>query len=242
MPQIRRILFLMVVALLLIASQQLMYFYIHWDRITELKADSSRLASLVETAMYEAAPLAMQLSKETKQHDQLRLQLPAELNAEQLEQLITKQAEAKRIKVLARTTAIYTTPFYREARIDLTLEADEKQRKQFLDLIKKQPRIITISNSKASGKKNAHYTLSVYALDSGITESPPIPRCVEMPQGLIIPHFYDRLLSYYTDYRQRCQYVSQYGQYLLDQFYLEALAEENQRLTAAIRKIRENKQ
>lgn len=238
MPQIRRILFLLAVALLLVASQQLIYFYIHWDRITELQLESSSLASLIEDAMYQAGPLEKQLSDEKKQHAQLRVKLPSELKAEQLEQLITKQAAARRIKVLARTTAIYTTPSYREARINLTIEASEKQRKQFIGRIKKQPRIITISNAKTSGKKNVHYTLSVYALDSGLHEPQPLPACTEMPKGLIIPYFYDRLLAHYTGYRQQCHYVKAYSHYYLNQLQLKALREENQRLASAIKKIR----
>lgn len=240
MPQIRRILFLLVVILLLITSQQVIYFYIHWDRITELKAESSRFVALIESAMYEAASLDKQLSKEKTQHDQLRVRLPAELNEEQLEQLITAQAAAKHIKILARTTAIYTTPFYREARLNLTIEASEKQRDQFIGHIKKLPRIVTISNTKTSGKKNAHYSLSVYALDSGLSELPLLPRCDERPMGLVIPYFHDRLTLHHNDYHQQCQYVHTYSHFYQNQLHLNALQDENQRLTLAISKIRDN--
>jgi uncharacterized protein YdcH (DUF465 family) len=229
-----RFVLILILLSIVVVAQQLMRYLVQSDELNALKAESVQFASLIEKAMNEDERTQQQLQEAEQLHQKLRKMLPTTLQQELVEQQVAGLAEKYHIKILATKTAIISRSFYREASINMTLEADEAQAEQIIKQLKSTPRLVNILTPELLGKKNVHLSISVFAVTQTPAEPFELPRCIEMPTGLVLPPLQERFSLLYADYRQRCRFVTDFGEFYLTQRRLQALQKENaqlQRLT-----------
>lgn len=230
------VLFLVLVALGIVVQQTARYLVLTQE-LTALNEESTRLALLIEKAMYEEASILQQLKQAELRYTKLRSLLPTELQEESVEQQVEQLAKKYQIKVLATKTAINSRPVYREATLDITLEATMTQANQFIKAIKSTPRIITVTTPEPLGKKNIHLTMTIYAQNPMVPEEFYLPRCIEMPGGIVLPPLQRPLEALYKDYGQHCRFVLNYGDLYLKQRRLLELQEENSQLQTLVTQL-----
>jgi hypothetical protein len=233
----RHIVLLLVLLLLGLVIQQYLHYLTLSKELSALKEESAGIAYLIERALYEEETILQQLKKAEQRHSQLRTLLPAELQENTIEQQIAQLAEELQVKVLATKTAINSRPLYREATLDITLEATATQVKQIIRALHANPRIIGVTPLEQFGKKNIHFSISIYALNLAAPEELVLPHCVEMPGGIHLPPLHERFASLYAEYSQHCRYIANYGELYLKQRQLRALQEENSQLQAIIMQL-----
>lgn len=233
----RHIMLLLVLLFLGLVIQQSLHYLALSKELSALKKESAGVAYLIERALYEEGEIRQQLKKTEQRHSQLRALLPAELQENTVEQQIAQLAEELQVKVLATKTAINSRPLYREATLNITLEATATQVEQIIRALCANPRIIGVTPLEHFGKKNIHFSISIYALHPAAPEELILPHCVEMPGGIYLPPLHERLISLYAEYSQHCHYIANYGELYLRQRQLRALQEENSQLQAIIMQL-----
>ncbi|MCW8917216.1 MAG: hypothetical protein OQL08_00150 [Gammaproteobacteria bacterium] len=203
-----------------------------------LREESARLAYLVESVMYEEEAILQQFKQAEQQHQQLLGLLPADLQVEVVEQRLTTLAVKYQAKVLAIKSAIHSRPRYREAGINMTLEATADQVKQLLRELRATPRIMTIAPPESLGKTNVQLTITIYAQNPTVPEEFEPPRCARMPGGILLPPLRERLAALHAEYQRHCNFVANYSDLYRKQRRLHALQQENTRLDGLIAEVR----
>jgi Tfp pilus assembly protein PilO len=232
-----RFVLILILVSIVVVAQQLMRYLVQTDELNALKAESGQFASLIEKAMNEEERTRQQLKKAEQLHQKLRSVLPTDLQEELVEQQVAGLAGKYQIKILAAKTAIVSRSFFREATINMTLEADEAQAGQFISELKSSPRLINIVTQEQRGKKNIHLSLSVFAVTLPPAEKVELPHCIDMPTGLVLPPLQERLSLLYADYSQRCRFVTDFGEAYLMQRRLHAMQEENAQLQSLAKQL-----
>lgn len=236
-----RFVLLFVLLSIVVAAQQYARYLMLTKELNILNEESKRFALLIDKAMYEEATIQQQLRKAERSYNKLRSMLPTELQEEKIEQQLYKLATKYHIKILATKTAINSRPLYREATLNITLEANDTQTKRFINALKSSPRIINIATPEHLGKKNVHLSITIYALNPKTPEDFDLPHCVDMPAGIVLPPLQERLSSLYADYSQHCLFVTNFGEIYLKQRRLRELQEENSQLQKLIDELEHSK-
>jgi Tfp pilus assembly protein PilO len=235
--KLRHFVLLLGVSSLGFVLQQFAHYTSLKGELNTLNGESARLVSPVDSAMYNKESILQQLNETEQRYNRLRVLLPEELQEGVVEQRVTALARKYGIKVLAIKTAINSRSFYREATIDITLEANDTQGKQFIHDFKALPRIINLETPELRGKKNLHLSISIYAADTNMPPAAELPRCIGMPPGILLPPLRERLTSQYADYIKQCRYVSDYSELYLKRLHLQALQDEISRLKTIVDKL-----
>lgn len=203
-----------------------------------LRAEVTKLSSHIQAAMYQENEIQQQLQQAEQQHARLRRLLPEKLQPEELEQQVVELARKHKIKILAIKTATNSRPGYREASIDITLEADVTAANRFMRELKSIPRRIHIIPPEKRGKKSIHLSIFIYAVGKEEHLAPQLPSCSDMPQGVWLPPLQERLTLLYEEYSKQCHFVTHYADHYLQQQRWLALKDEVTRLAALERELR----
>jgi Tfp pilus assembly protein PilO len=209
-----------------------------WGTLQNQHEQVAKLSARIEGAMYEEASLRQQLSEVEHEYARLRQLLPETLQEEQLEHQLETLAGKLGIKVLALRTAVNSRPGYHEAGISITLEADVTAANRFMRELKSIPRRIHIVPPEKRGKKSIHLSISIYAVSQNAHEPASPPRCTDMPHGVWLPPLRERIAKLYMDYSKQCQFISRYADHYLRQQRIQALQQENMRLSRLEQKLR----
>ena len=218
--------------------QQLYLYSSQWYALQAQRAEVMEFSAKIKSAMYQETELVQQLNQAERQHVWLRGLLPERLQENELEQQVADLARKHRIKILATKTAASSRTGYSEANIDITLEANVTAANRFMRELKSIPRRIHIIPPEKRGKKSIHLSIFIYAAGKGEYAPPPLPRCIDKPEGLWLAPLQERLTSLYEKYTTQCRYVSRYADHYLQQQRLVALQKENTRLGALERQLR----
>ncbi len=232
---------LLLLAVLLGIGFVLQQFYLYSaqrDALQVQRAEVMKFSTKIEAAMYQEGELAQQLAEAEQQHSRLRRLLPERLQEKELEQQVATLARKHHIKILATKTATNSRPGYREANIDITLEASVTTANRFMRELKSIPQRIHIIPPENRGKKSIHLSIFIYAVGKEEHKPTTLPRCSDMPQGVLLPQLHERLTLLYEEYSKRCRFVTNYADHYLQQQRLLALKEENTRLAALERALR----
>jgi Tfp pilus assembly protein PilO len=234
----RHLILLIVLTAMGFVLQQFVRYFDAWDELQVQRTALAPLAAKIENVMYEEETIKRQLAEAERLHAKLRRLLPETLGEEELVQQVEALAQKHGIKILASKTAIHSRPGYREATLDITLEAADAPAKRFMRELKSIPRRIHIVPPEKRGKKSIHLSISIYAVSKGAQATFSAPRCVDMPSGLLLPPLRDRLALRYADYIKQCNFISSYDALYLEQLRLLALQKENARLQSLERQLR----
>ncbi len=208
------------------------------DELNSQRAAIAPLTGKIRNAMYEEEAIKRQLAEAERLHHKLRRLLPEALGEEELEQQIEALAKKHRIKILASKTAIHSRPGYGEASLDMTLEADDARAKRFMRELKSIPRRIHIVPPEKRGKKSIHLSITIYAVSRGTETTFSPPRCIDMPDDLLLPPLRDWLAQRHADYSKQCHFIARYDALYRKQLQLLALQQENSRLQALEQQLR----
>lgn len=234
----RYLVLLVVVLSIGFVLQQFSHYLTQRDALHALKAEVVQLSGQIESVMYQEDAIQQQLEKAVRLNNKLRRLLPEALQQDEFEQMVAALAEKHHIKILATKTAINSRPGYREATVNITLEAGDAPAKRFMRELKSIPRRVHIVPPEKRGKKSIHLSITIYAVGRDAPAVFTPPRCIEMPGGLLLPPLHDRLALLYADYSKQCHFVTSYVGRYLEQLRLLALQKENTRLQAMEQQLR----
>ncbi len=231
---------LLLAALLLIglALQQLNLFSTHKGALLAQQSEVTKFSSYIEAAMYQEDEIQQQLHQTEARHLRLRRLLPETLQTIELEQQVAELARKHQIKILATKTATNSRPGYREANINITLEAGVTAANRFMQELKSIPRRIHIIPPEKRGKKSIHLSIFIYAVGKVEHKVPSLPTCNEMPQGVWLPPLQEQLARLYEEYSKRCRFVTNYAEHYLQQQRWLALNDEVARLATLEKQLR----
>ncbi len=218
--------------------QQVVSYSNAWEKFNAQIAVISPIAAEVENVMYEEAGIVQSLVEAEQLNQKLRRLLPEQLQEEQLQEQIGSIAKRHHIKILASKTAIHSRPGYQEATLDMTMEADDARAKRFMRELKSIPRRIHIVPPEKRTKKNIQLAITVYAVSQSTDATFTPPRCIEMPDELLLPPLRDRLAQRHAVYSKQCHFIARYDALYRKQLQLLALQQENSRLQALEQQLR----
>jgi len=217
--------------------QQVKLYFTQQDELLALLQTNKTVAQQLAEAAPGENGLRQQLGLAGQRHAELREILPGDLATEEFLHYLSQLAEQQGIKILASSEALYSRPHYREAVLNISLEASLQQVQLLLQPLTTLSRVISIDVPQQSGKKNTNFRITLYAADLPSTTVTALTACQKMPKGLWLPPLRSALRPLFEEYLVQCQYINAHGELYLLQRQLQGLQQENEFLEQLIAQL-----
>jgi Tfp pilus assembly protein PilO len=192
--------------------------------------ENRRLLKAIEPVRQRQELFYRELAETRLRYDDLRRQIPAELQLEAFKRQLERQFQKRGLAVLAQREARYNRPSYQEVKLSYSLKGHVSSVQQVVKHFRTQARLVISSGAEKESDKNTGLALSVFSAPIEEPVVVTIPAFIDEPEDTLLPFLNEELGVLYEDYFRTCRVLEESKDVYRDMQQYRHLSESVQQL------------